>query len=384
MVDAWCTLSALHGRLPLEQALRPAQRLARAGIRVSQALADALRVHRGRLVRGGAGAWALFDAHAGAVVRLPQLASALERIGTEGRSAYYHDDGARVIARAVRALGGTLAEADLAIHETVLAQPIATQWATMGLATQPPMAQGILLNMAVQALGGLKDLPPALYDHACIELTNAAFAYRSQITEGRALLSHDLPLDLTRASLRGGPRAYLHTAGVATVDGNGMVVSSLVSVFDDFGSCVLVPEMGFTLNNRAGGFTEGANAAAPGRRPVHTLAPAMVTTPQGVLGLATPGADGQVQTLQQVLVAIQLEKLDLARAIARPRWRSENGSLLIEKGHPGIEPLRALGHRIAERENGDLRFGAVVSAGWIDGEPVAAADWRRDTAVGVV
>ena len=103
-----------------------------------------------------------------------------------------------------------------------------------------------------------------------------------------------------------------------------------MSVFDDFGSCVFVPELGFTLNNRAGGFTEGANAAAPGKRPVHTLAPAMVTTSQGVFALATPGADGQVQTLLQVLVAIHREQLDLARAIARPRWRSEDGALLIE------------------------------------------------------
>jgi gamma-glutamyltranspeptidase/glutathione hydrolase len=161
------------------------------------------------------------------------------------------------------------------------------------------------------------------------------------------------------------------------------VISSLVSVFDDFGSCVFVPEMGITLNNRAGGFTTGDNSAAPGKRPVHTLAPVLLTTPQGVLGLATPGADGQVQTLLQVLVAIQREGIDVARAIARPRWRSENGRLLIERSHTGAEQLCLLGHGVQPLADGDMRFGAVVCAGYIDKEPVAAADWRRETAAGV-
>jgi gamma-glutamyltranspeptidase/glutathione hydrolase len=154
-------------------------------------------------------------------------------------------------------------------------------------------------------------------------------------------------------------------------------------VFDDFGSCVYVPELGITLNNRAAGFTVGANASAPGKRPVHTLAPILVHTPHGVLGLATPGADGQVQTLLQILVSIQRRGLDLAQAVARPRWRSEGGKLLIERSHPGKESLAALGHQVTPLPDGDVRFGAVVCAGWLDAGPVVAADWRRETAAAV-
>jgi gamma-glutamyltranspeptidase/glutathione hydrolase len=237
--------------------------------------------------------------------------------------------------------------------------------------------------MSVQALSRLGSLGVTLDDHVAVELTNAAFAYRDEVAEGSALLAHELTIDMKRASNRGGPRAYLHTAGVACADAAGMVISSLVSVFDDFGSCVFVPEMGITLNNRAGGFTAGANAAAPGKRPVHTLAPAMLQTPQGVLALATPGADGQVQTLLQVLMALN-GGMDLANAIAQPRWRSENGALLVEQRHAGIEGLSALGHRVTRCVDGDVRFGAVVSAGYIDAEPIAAADWRRETAAGVL
>jgi gamma-glutamyltranspeptidase/glutathione hydrolase len=384
IVDAWCTLSKRHGRLPLSRVLEPAVRLAGSGVSVSGDLSRALAAHRARLQLGGADGWSFFDQRVGVLIHQPQLAAILQRIGTQGRSAFYEGPAAQAIAQAVRSLDGTLSEADLAAHETIVATPVETAWDDIRVATQPPMSQGVLLNMAIAAMSRLGDFPAALNDHVAVELTEAAFAFRANVGEGAALLSHELPIDLKRASHRGGPRAYLHTAGVAAADAEGRVISSLVSVFDDFGSCVFVPELGFTLNNRAGGFTEGANAAAPGKRPVHTLAPAMVTTPQGVLALATPGADGQVQTLLQVLVAIHREQLDLAQAIARPRWRSEDGALLIEQSHPAIASLAALGHRVNPIADGDVRFGALVCAGWIDGQPVAGADWRRETTAGVV
>ena len=384
LVDAWRTLSAREGRLPLSQVLKPAIDLARSGITVSPALAQTLLAQRTRLQRGGASGWRLFDQAAGAFVQQPELAVTLESIAADGCSSFYAGAGAQEIVNAVQALGGTLSVTDLASHSTVLARPIASSWNRIRVATQPPMSQGVLLNMALEGLRKLGEFPFALDDHVAIELTQAAFAFRSDVGQGVALLEHELAIDLGKASHRGGPRAYLHTAGVATADDEGRVISSLVSVFDDFGSCVFVPELGFTLNNRAGGFTEGANAAAPGKRPVHTLAPVLVTTEQGVLALATPGADGQVQTLLQVLVGVYREGLELGEAIARPRWRSENGALLAEQNHAGIEGLAALGHRVKPLPEGDIRFGAVVCAGYLDGQPVGAADWRRETAVGVV
>lgn len=383
IVDAWCELSGRAGRLPLSRVLEPAIRLAEFGMRVSQKLANALMTHRERLRAGNAEPWTLFDQPARALCRQPQLASMLRRIGLEGRAAFYSGTAARDIARAVQTLGGTLSEADLAAHATVISKPIETAWGPLRVATQPPMTQGVLLNMAVNGLAKLGEFPSTLNDHVAIELTQAAFAYRSDVARGEALLEHALTVDFTAASHRGGPRAYLHTAGVAAADADGTVISSLVSVFDDFGSCVFVPEVGITLNNRAGGFTTGENAAAPGKRPVHTLAPMLLTTTEGVIALATPGADGQVQTLLQILVAIQRDGLDLATAIARPRWRSENGKLLIERAHPNTEKLRSLGHNASPLPDGDIRFGGVVCAGYIEEDPIAAADWRRETSAGV-
>lgn len=383
IVDAWCELSTRMGRLSLSQVLRPAVRLAREGVRVSPTLAAALLAHRQRLQNGGAQRWVMFDQAAGTLVQQSQLALLLERVASTGRDSFYSGASAASLARAVQALGGTLSEADLQAHVTVISNPIETNWGNARLAMQPPMTQGVLLNMAVQALSRLREFPATLNDHVAIELTEAAFAFRSDVACGEALLAHELSVDFAKASRRGGPRAYLHTAGVATADAEGNVISSLVSVFDDFGSCVFVPELGITLNNRAGGFTTGANSAAPGKRPVHTLAPALLITEHGALALATPGADGQVQTLLQVLIAIQREDMDLAQAIARPRWRSENDKLLIERSHSRIAELRALGHQVEILPDGAMRFGAVVCAGHLNDEPIACADWRRETAAGV-
>lgn len=384
IVDAWCVLSKQFGRLPLARVLEPAIRLAHEGFKVSEALAATLSSHQARLEQGGARSWCLFARSAGERVKQTQLAAALQSIGAQGREAFYGGPAAMAISRAVRVLGGTLCEKDLESHESVVATPLETSWRGLRVAAQPPMSQGVLLNMALNAMGRLPDISVDLHDHVAIELTEAAFSFRDDVAQGPALLQQPLPIDLHRASLRGGPRAYLHTAGVAASDSEGRVISSLVSVFDDFGSCVYVPELGITLNNRAGGFTTGANAAAPGKRPVHTLAPILVQTGQGMLGLATPGADGQVQTLLQVLLAIGAEGLDLAQALARPRWRSESGKLLIESRHPRREALAGLGHRVTPLPDGEVRFGAVVCAGWIDEEPIVAADWRRETFAAVV
>ena len=207
IVDAWCALSRRYGKVPLARALEPAVRLARAGTQVSGALASTLARHRARLSRGGAASWVLFDAPAGSLIPQLELGALLERLGRDGRAAFYQGDAAGHMAQAVAALGGALDEGDLAKHETVLAAPVETQWDELTLSTQPPMAQGILLNMSVQALSRLGHRA-ATADHIAVELTNAAFAYRDDVGKGAALLAHELPIDPERASNRGGPRAY--------------------------------------------------------------------------------------------------------------------------------------------------------------------------------
>ena len=168
---------------------------------------------------------------------------------------------------------------------------------------------------------------------------------------------------------------------MATAD--GWVVSSLVSVFEHFGSATFVPEGGFTLNNRAACFTNAPNDPEPGKRPVHTLSPILLTAGDEVRTLATPGADGQVQSLLQVLTG-HAGSGDWEWAMAAPRWRSDSGRLLIERSHPGRATLETLGHRVEVREDGDGTFGSMTSAGLAGGRAFALSDWRRSTSSGVV
>jgi gamma-glutamyltranspeptidase/glutathione hydrolase len=384
IVDAWATMSARWGRLSLAQVLAPAIAIARTGAFLTEMTVGTVATHRARLLAGGAEQWSLLNLEAGARFIQPALADLLEAIGVSGARAFYDGAFAECISTAVQSLGGALTSDDLRAHSTEYATPIITSFGDVHVATQPPMAQGILLSLALNAIEGAGPLRPDQLDHAGIEATEAAFAYRARAAEGASLLSETLDIDLTRAQNRGGPRAYLHTAGVAVSDANGMSVASLVSVFDDFGSCVFVPEGGFTLNNRAGGFTEAPNQAGPGRRPVHTLAPMLIMSETGVLAMSTPGADGQVQTLLQVVMAACQTDAGLAQAVAKPRWRSEGGQLLIEESHPARAQLEAMGHRVKVLADGDVRFGAVVCAGHMNRVPVALADWRRETAAGVV
>jgi gamma-glutamyltranspeptidase/glutathione hydrolase len=370
LAGGWAKLHRRWGRLPAATVLAPAIRLAQDGHQVSPTLAAAVTAQRARLLAHGAAAWSLLGLAAGDRLVQPELAALLRALAHDGFDAFYTGAPAAAIANALARQGGAMDRRDLARHVTHIGPALTVPYAGCTVAVQPPPTQGVLLGMALKGMAAQAPADDAGSDHTAVELTEAAFAWRDDAAHlGAALLDQPLPIDPQRAARRGGPRAYLHTAGVATADADGLVVSSLVSVFDDFGSCVFVPELGITLNNRAGGFTRGANAPAAGKRPVHTLAPALVRGPQGCLALATPGADGQVQTLLQVIDRTLRRGHDLASAIAAPRWRSEGAHLLIEEGHPQAAALARRGHALAPLPPGQMRFGAVACAGLSDGTP---------------
>lgn len=380
LVDAWMELHGRWGRLGLADVLAPAIEMTE-GVRVDPVLAAARRTQEARLKAGGASAWALMGLEAGDAFVQPALGRTLRAVAAEGRAGLAALGPA--IARAVQAAGGALTAEDLAVPAAAVTAPLTIRLGEAVVHVQPPASQGVLLALALHGWtrGGFGPGDPLA--HLGVELTGAAFALRDDAARGLALLP-DLPaIDPARAQRRGGARAYLHTAGVAAADADGLVASSLVSVFDDFGSCVFVPEGGFTLNNRVGGFTTGANAFQAGARPVHTLAPALVEAGGNVVALSTPGADGQVQVLLQVLLDWLVAGRPLPEAVAAPRWRSEGARLLVEEGHPARADLVARGHDVVDVAAGDVRFGAVTAAGTWDGAPFALADWRRLTWAGV-
>ena len=389
-VAAWGDLHARLGRLDLARVLGPAVRIAREGFAAGEALLGAVEAQRGRLTATAAG-FALLEPglRAGVRVRQPVLARTLERIGAEGPDALHRGELAEAIGRAT---GGHLGPADLEAHRTHVLAPVEGAYRGATIRVQPPVSQAVLALMVLRGLDG-RDGEAECRTHAAIELVEAAFAHRDRVADpgaAAALLELSLDVDPDRAARRGGPRGYNHTTAITAADDEGTVVSMLVSVFDDFGSAVLVPEGGFVLNDRLLGFAAdeaSPNAAAPGRRPVHTLSPAIVEHDDRVMAVATPGADGQVQTVVQLVDGIVAGGETLETALARPRWRSIDRRVAIEDGFDSklAGALRLRGHELLPMPAGDALFGAACCAGADEstGTLFAAADGRRETWAGV-
>ena len=376
-VAALADLHARHGTLPWSAVLAPAERIAREGTALTESLLSAVARHRPRLERGAPG-WALLrpGLAAGARVPQPELAALLERIADHGAPAFYEG-----------ALEGPLAPGDLHAHRTPILAPVVRDRLGARISAQPPVSQALLVLIALGALE--TDAPRLGADraHHLVEALEGAFAHRDAIggislEDAAALADTPVEVDPARARRRGGPRGGAHTTAVAAADSDGLVVSMLLSVFDVFGSAVLVTAGGFLLNDRLHGFTTGPNRPAPGRRPVHTLSPLLVAETGRTYALCTPGADGQVQTLSQILAAVLLDGTPLSAALAAPRWRSVDGRLAVEAGYdPAVlEELARRGHEIVRAEPGVVDFGAAACAGidFATGTTFAATDPRRE------
>ena len=393
-VAAWEAAHARYGRLPFEAALRPARRLAAEGFALGEPLASALDQHRGRLDRW-APDWELlrYARAPGSRVQQPRLAALLERIGREGATALYHGEMAAAVARTAAEGGAALSARDLALHATPVLAPLRRSQLGASVVVQPPVSQGLLVLMALGVLERAGELGGTERRRLALEAIEAAFQHRDCIAaEGAAdrLLSLALEESAPAADPDRAPAGGDHTTAVATADADGMVVSMLISVFHLFGSATLVPDGGFLLNNRLKGFaTDPAspNAPAPGRRPVHTLSPLLLERDEKIVALATPGADGQVQTLVQLVEALLADGVGLQDALHRPRWRLADGRLLLETGFPPDEARRlaALGHDAIPLPAGARPFGAAVAAGFdrATGTVFACPDSRRETWAGV-
>jgi gamma-glutamyltranspeptidase / glutathione hydrolase len=383
-VAAWDLLVDRFGRRSLAEDLAPAVRLAEEGFVPDASLLEGIEESRARLERGGARGWSLVESSAaGATAPQPELARTLRAIADDGPDAFYRGALADAMIRAVRDHGGALTKDDLASHQTREGAPLEMTWDGLRIWFARPPSQAILLGIALRALERFGPLPDGRADHLRVEAMLGAFGLRDRVAEGSALLEEPVLLDADRARGATGALPFLHTAGVSVAAADGWVVSSLVSVFESFGSATFVPEGGFTLNNRAACFTNAPNDPQPGKLPVHTLSPVLIEAGGEVRTLATPGGDGQVQSLLQVVTA-HADTGDWESAMAAPRWKCESSGLLIERSHPGREALGALGHRVDVRDDGDGSFGEMTSAGIAGGRTFALSDWRRSTSSGVV
>jgi gamma-glutamyltranspeptidase/glutathione hydrolase len=276
------------------------------------------------------------------------LAESLRKIGEGGRDAFYRGEIGRALVKCSRESNGLFAEKDLEDHRSTWVESIETTYRGYRIHVIPPNSQGIALLMQANIIESF-DLAElghnsTNYVHLFVETKKLVFADRDTYVcdpdfhsipveemlskayakERKSRIDRNkagLDISPTHFSSRGEDTIYL-----AVVDREGNAVSMINSLYEAFGSGTMVEGTGIMLHNRGKDFSldpSHGNCIEPHKRPYHTLSPCMILKgerPFMVLG--TPGADGQTQTLLQVIVNTIDFEADVQEAIESPRWRS--------------------------------------------------------------
>jgi len=355
------------GKLTWAELLSPAISLASNGISVTPTLSQALARSQTDLFHRAPN-WNLtrWVETQTTIVTQPQLAETLAILATFGARAFYRGGLAHALIEAARNDGSLLEIDDLREHETPIQLPHVTTIGDWVIESQLPVSQAALVAFALSAIDGIGkvDVPRT---HLLTEAVEEGFQWRPSLTDIEAV-SHlpwgwKSPGEIARR--RAGAHGTSHTTSVSTSDGHGMVVSLLASVFHNFGSKFLIPELGFFLNSRMLALNSTSQAFTA-KRPVHTLSPLIVRHGEDRVGIATPGADAQIQVLSQILSSVIFEDVNWSEALQTPRWRLQGKALMIEENFDAetVAQLQHLGHEITFLPPSHDSMGAVTLAGY--------------------
>lgn len=378
----WCDLNQRFGRLPLATIFEPAVHLAEQGFPVAPLTAYYWQRGVERCLRHALNGEELtLDGRAprpGEIFRNPGLARTLKTIAESGKTSFYQGEIARAIVKVVQQAGGCLSEADLASHFSTWEQPISIEYRGMRIWECPPNGQGLAALLALNLLAGfeLSSLPALSADrlHLAIEAMRLAFADAFHYVADpafteiplQALLSPAYAeqrrkrIDPQRAAKNvqhGQPMSATDTVYLCAVDGEGNGCSFINSNYMGFGTGIVPRGWGFSLQNRGHNFSlkpTHPNALAPGKRPYHTIIPALATSSNDEL-FAVFGVMGgfmQPQGHLQVVTALLDDHLDPQAALDRPRFciQAENSPAVValEEGIPPqtIQELQSMGHSV--------------------------------------
>ena len=404
-VDGWHELAAHGGRLSWDRRLAPAIDYARRGFPASSELCRALGRRTSEIGDQPISRYLLPGGRPpkpGDQVVRPDQAETLELVSTGDRDNFYLGKPGRDIASAV---GGLITEEDLATKQAEWVEPLGLDVFGHRAWTVPPNSQGYLTLAAaavLERIGAEVDPDSPLGWHLQIESYRSQVADRGEVLAdprysqfpADALLSPErlaVTIDRTRrrdfGSTRVGPGG---TAYFCVIDGDGMGVSITQSNFMGLGTSIGAGESGFFLHNRGAGFDlrpGSPNELAPGKRPLHTLAPTLWTSGSNLLALlGTRGGDHQPQLLLQMAVRLFLSRHDVATAQAHPRWIIEDladpqSAVRVEEStsEDVIRGLQERGHRVEIAEGLQSGWGPV---GAIKVSPEGSIDAAADPRVG--
>ena len=379
----WADLIERHGHLPLSRVLEPAIRLAEAGFPVAPVTAYFWQRGAERQLKNAIGGQELTLAgrapQAGEIFRNPGLARTFQFLAEGGKKAFYQGEIADSIARVVQASGGCLEVDDLADHTSTWVEPISVSYRGVRVWECPPNGQGLAALLALNILEGYQisaSQPLSVQRlHLQIEALRLAFAdTRWYVTDPafnpaplEELLSKEYAaerrklIDPKRASpdqMRGTPTTSSDTVYLSVVDVDGNACSFINSNYMGFGTGIVPNGWGFSLQNRGHNFSldsEHPNALAPGKRPYHTIIPALATRQSDGSLYASFGVMGgfmQPQGHMQVLSGLVDDGLDPQAVLDRPRFCIDSGTaggrIALEEGISQLvfEQLAGMGHTL--------------------------------------
>jgi gamma-glutamyltranspeptidase/glutathione hydrolase len=408
-VDGWAKLHRRFGRLRWPELFSPGIHYAEAGFPVTEIIAAHWEELVPKLRSSGA---FLVDGRAprtGEIFRSPATAKALRLIADNGADAFYRGPIGRALLATCSSLGGVLCAADLAEFESEWVEPVSTQYRGWSVYELPPNGQGFA---ALEMLNILEQFPLHQYGarsadtwHLKIEAQKLAYQdLRTYLSDPRVsqvpverLISNEYGreraalIDVRRARGDYGPGQAMpagDTVYLCAVDREGNIASLIQSIYQGFGSGIVVPEYGVALHNRGALFSLDAahpNALAGRKRPFHTIIPALMQKGSQHIGFGIMGGYNQAQAHAQFVSNVVDHGMNLQAALEAPRFTKltfGGCDVAVESRVPieTLEQLRGLGHEIAVvgEFDGVVGGGQAVLHDDATGVHYGASDPRKD------
>lgn len=406
-IDAWTRLLADHGRKGMEAALLPAIQYAENGYvvhdRVAFDWADSENLllndeHSRRIFLPGGKPPEAGDLH-----HQPELGRTLRLIAEKGRKGFYEGEVADDIVTRLRELGGLHTLEDFATTSGEYAEPISVEYRGYRIHQMPPNNQGLVALLMLNILSGfdLSKLDPLGAERTHLEIDAGRLAYRDRDERlgderfapnpARQLLASEYAARLCAEidpaqALEHLPKLELamsDTVYISVVDQERNAVSFINSTFHSFGSGITSPRTGVVLQNRGSSFKldpTHPNGLAPGKRPLHTIMPGMVTRGgRAIMPFGVMGGDYQPFGHVHLLTNMFDFGMDPQEALDAPRVFYHQDEVLAEHGIPDetVEGLRARGHNVRPAEE-PYGGGQAIWIDWDKGTLTGGSDHRKD------